>query len=255
VTAPRSKRRGFVVRLAVVGSTALTGLIVAGSAFALNVTGFSPNSGLPNKDAGQACPGNVIIISGSGFVSDGSPVTVSFNGTPVEPGGLQIGSDSTMYAIVPGTATTGPITVSDAKGSMTAPGGTFYVNPCPQVSLSVALANPSAAAGQMTPGLLGKKAVSPSSGKVGTKVTLTGYDLLGVTGVAFGSVKAKFQIVSPTQITTTVPAGAKTGKIQLSYTIAPTVSQGGVTPDPTKNGNPGNPSGTQLSPKAFTVTK
>jgi hypothetical protein len=246
-----------VVRLAVVGITALSALIIAGSALALSVTGFTPNSGLPNKDAGQACPGNVITISGSGFVSDGSAVTVTFNGTAVQSGGLQIGSDSTMYAIVPDGATTGPITVTDAKGSVTAPGGTFYVNPCPQVSLSVAEANPSAAAGVAgTPSLLGKKAVSPWSGKVGSKVTLTGYGLLSVTGVAFGGgVKAKFSVVSPTQITTTVPAGAKSGKISLTYSIQATVSQGGVTPDPTKNGNPGAPTATQLSPKAFTVTK
>jgi hypothetical protein len=223
-------------------------------AFGLSVTGFTPNSGLPNKDAGQACPGNTIMISGSGFVNDGSAVSVSFNGTAVPSAGLQVGSDSTLYAIVPDGATTGPITVTDAKGTVTAPGGVFYVNPCPQVSLSTALANPSAAAGVgSTPSLLGKKGVEPVSGPVGTSVTLTGYSLLSVTGVSFNGVKAKFKITSPTTIKTIVPKGAKTGKIALTYLINATVSQGGINPDPTKNGNPGNQSAVTTSSKSFTV--
>jgi hypothetical protein len=231
-------------------------LLCAGSALGLNVTGFSPNSGLPNKDAGQACPGNTIMITGSGFVTDGPSgnLKVAFNGVPVEPGGLQIGSDSAIYAVVPGAATSGPITVSDSTGSVTAPGGIFYVNPCPQVALSTAQSNPSAAVGvSSSPSFLGKHAVKPTSGTVGTSVTLTGYSFLSVTGVAFGGVKAKFQIVSPTEITTTVPKGAKSGKIQLTYVINNTVSMGGITPNPTTNGNAGNPAATTLSPSKFTV--
>ncbi len=248
----RAPRLGLLAVLAVVVSG--SALLAAGPAFGLAVAGFSPNSGLPNKDAGQACPGNTIMITGSGFVSDGSAVSVSFNGTQVPVGGLQVGSDTTLYAIVPDGATTGPITVTDAKGTVTAPGGVFYVNPCPQVALSVALADPSAAAGvASTPSLLGKKAVAPLSGPAGTAVTLTGYSLLSVTGVSFGGVKAKFTITSPTTIKTTVPKGAKTGKIQLTYLINSTVSQGGITPDPTKNGNVGNPAAVTYSPKAFTV--
>jgi hypothetical protein len=229
-------------------------LLFAVPAFGLSVTGFTPNSGLPNKNAGQACPGNTIMITGSGFVADGSPVTVSFNGTAVPAGGLQVGSDTTLYATVPDGATTGPITVSDANGTVTAPGGVFYVNPCPQVALGVALANPSAAVGvASSPSLLGKKAVEPLSGKAGTSVTLTGYSLLSVTGVSFGGVKAKFTIVSPTTIKTSVPKGAKSGKIQLTYVINSTVSQGGAVPDTTKNGNVGNPAAVTYSAKAFTV--
>ena len=120
-----SARRVGVLAVAVCGSA----LLFAGSAFGLSVSSFSPNSGLPNKDAGQACPGNTIMITGSGFVSDGSPVSVSFNGTQVPLGGLQIGSDSTLYAIVPDGATTGPITVTDAKGTVTAPGGVSLRQP------------------------------------------------------------------------------------------------------------------------------
>jgi hypothetical protein len=240
----------------VVSGAALVSLLYAGSALGLNVTGFTPNTGLPNKDAGQACPGNTIMITGNGFVTDGpaSNLKVAFNGVPVEPGGLQVGSDSVIYVVVPGAATTGPITVSDSTGSITAPGGLFYVNPCPQVALSVAQANPTTAMGvASSPSFLGKHAVTPTSGKAGTSVTLTGYSFLSVTGVSFGGVKAKFQIVSPTEITTTVPKGAKSGKIQVTYVINNTVSMGGVVPNPTTNGNVGNPSATTVTPSSFTV--
>ncbi len=252
-------RRNLVSVLAVAVGTALTALLFASSAGAITVTGFSPNSGLPNK-AG-ACPGNTITISGSGFVNDGpaSAVSVSFNGTPVQPGGLEIGSDSTLYAVVPATATTGPITVTDASGTVTATGGTFYVNPCPQVSLAAAEADPSLATGiSSTPSFLGKHAVSPTSGPAGTTVTLTGYDFLNVTGVSFGKVTASFQIVSPTEITTKVPKGATTGKITLKYVINTTQSMGepGTTeqPNPTADINVGNSDATQLSPVKFKVT-
>ena len=59
--------------------------------------------------------------------------------------------------------------------------------------------------------------VNPSSGAVGTSVTLTGTGFNGVTGVKFSSsVSATFTVVSDTQITTTVPNGAVTGSIIVS---------------------------------------
>jgi len=248
-------RGNLVAFVAAASATALVALLTAGAALGVSVTGFNPNSGLPNKDNGQACPGNTIMITGSGFVTDGpaASVSVKFNGTPVPPGGLQIGSDNTLYAVVPDGATTGPITVSTAAGSVTT-SALFYVNPCPQVALNVAQGNPSAATGVgSTPSFLGKRAVWPRSGKVGTTVTLTGYSFLSVTGVAFGGVKASFKVVSPTTITAVVPKGAKSGPVRLTYVINNTVSMGGITPDPTKYGNPGNPSATTFSQTSFTV--
>lgn len=73
--------------------------------------------------------------------------------------------------------------------------------------------------------------VSPSSGSVGTAVTLTGTNLTGATAVTFNQVSATFTVASDTQITTTVPTGATSGYVSVT-----------------------TPGGTVGSPTAFTVT-
>jgi len=55
----------------------------------------------------------------------------------------------------------------------------------------------------------------PTSGKVGAKVIVLGTNLTGATSVSFNGTPATFTIVSATEITTTVPTGATTGKITL----------------------------------------
>lgn len=60
------------------------------------------------------------------------------------------------------------------------------------------------------------KSFSPPSGPVGTVVTITGVSLTQTTSVKFGTKAATFTVNSDTQITTTVPTGAKTGKITVT---------------------------------------
>jgi hypothetical protein len=58
---------------------------------------------------------------------------------------------------------------------------------------------------------------SPTSGPVGTSVTITGTSFTGTTKVTFDGVAATtFKVVSETEITATVPTGAKTGKIAVT---------------------------------------
>jgi 6-phosphogluconolactonase (cycloisomerase 2 family) len=65
-------------------------------------------------------------------------------------------------------------------------------------------------------------AVSPAGGAAGTPVTLTGTSLNGVTALKFfNNVTAQFTVVSPTQITTTVPNAAVTGPITLTKPSCP----------------------------------
>lgn len=56
----------------------------------------------------------------------------------------------------------------------------------------------------------------PASGKVGSPVTILGSDLAGTTSVTFNATAAAFTVVSATEITATVPAGATTGTIRVA---------------------------------------
>jgi hypothetical protein len=57
---------------------------------------------------------------------------------------------------------------------------------------------------------------SPTFGPVGTSVTITGTAFTGATAVSFNGVAAAFTEALPGTITTTVPAGASTGRITIT---------------------------------------
>jgi hypothetical protein len=260
------------VRAAVFCAAVVTGLIVVGSAFAVTISAYSPTSGLPN--VAGACPGGTIKLTGSGFAYDGaaSAVSVSFGGGPnvdtFANGGLIQGSDTTLYAVVPAGALTGPIVVTTAAGSVStatipssttpstsyAPGGIFYVNPCPQISLAAATAAGGDAGVPSTPSIY---KVAPAKAKVGAVVKITGTSLLGVNGVQFNGKAAKYTIVSATEIDATVPKGATSGPLTLTYSITASTSQGGTTPTNTA-GNSSSAKSTQVwggsYPKKFVVS-
>jgi uncharacterized repeat protein (TIGR03803 family) len=58
--------------------------------------------------------------------------------------------------------------------------------------------------------------LQPTSGTSGTPVTILGSNLTGATSVTFNSMPATFSVVAPGEITTTVPAGATTGTVQVT---------------------------------------
>ena len=55
----------------------------------------------------------------------------------------------------------------------------------------------------------------PTSGKAGAAVTILGTDLMGATSVTFDGAEAALETVSSSAITTTVPAGAHSGKVRV----------------------------------------
>ena len=58
--------------------------------------------------------------------------------------------------------------------------------------------------------------ITPTSGPVGTTVTITGFDFTGTTAVRFGGVDAtEFTVDSDTRITVTVPTGAVSGPVTV----------------------------------------
>ena len=143
----------------------------------LAITSFSPTSG----PAGTA-----VTVNGSGFTG---VTAVAFNGVA---GSFTITSDTILQATVPTGAVTGPITVSAPSGTATSANSFTVINP-PTIS-----------------------SFSPTSGPVGTTVTINGTNFTGATAVAFNRVAASFTVVSNTVIQATVPAGASTGPISVS---------------------------------------
>ncbi len=105
-------------------------------------------------------------------------------------GTLTIVNDTFATAKITSGATTGAITVKEPGGNLLSPLN-FKITP------SV-------------------KTFSPTSGPVGTVVTITGTSFTQATAVKFGTVVATFTVNSDTQITATVPTGAVTAKISVT---------------------------------------
>ena len=118
-------------------------------------------------------------ILGQGFTGT---TAVSFNGIAAKFDNV---SDTYMTATVPAGALTGPVTVTTFSSSLKSDRN-FLVTP--QIA-----------------------SFAPTSGVVGTSVTITGVSLTQTTAVTIGTKPASFAVDSDTQITATVPAGAKTG--------------------------------------------
>jgi uncharacterized repeat protein (TIGR03803 family) len=139
--------------------------------------------------------GNVVVILGGALTGTSS---VSFNGTPAT---FKVWSDTYLRATVPSGATTGVVTVTTSTGTLTS-------NPQFRVTPVV-------------------KTFSPTSGPVGTPVTIMGNSLTQTAKVAFGGVKATtFSVDSDTQVTATVPTGAVTGHIAITTASGWTWSPG-----------------------------
>jgi uncharacterized protein (TIGR03437 family) len=70
---------------------------------------------------------------------------------------------------------------------------------------------------------------SPTSGAVGTSVTITGTNFTGATAVKFNGTAASYTVNSSTQISATVPSGATTGKISVTNSSGTGTSSGSFT--------------------------
>ena len=57
---------------------------------------------------------------------------------------------------------------------------------------------------------------APASGSIGTVITVGGTDFTGATAVTLNDIAAAFTVISATQITATVPAGATSGTIKVT---------------------------------------
>lgn len=124
-------------------------------------------------------------ILGQGF---GRSSVVKFGGTAATT--TELTGTTFILATVPSGALTGKVTVT--TGSTTLSTSATY---------------------KITPTL---KTFAPSSGPVGTSVTITGTGLEQTTKVTIDKIAATFTVDSDSQITAAVPAGASTGKIAVT---------------------------------------
>ena len=180
------------------------------------ISSFSPSSG---------GTGTVVSINGSHFTNAGA---VSFGGTSAA--SFTINHSGSITAIV-GAGSTGSVSVTTPGGSASLNGFTFY--PAPTIT-----------------------GFSPSTGKAGDSITITGTNLNGTMAIRFGGVDATgFRVVGNTSVKARLGTGA-TGIVSLTtpggtanlagFTFTgPTIS--GFAPEAAKAGDTVSISGTNLS--------
>jgi hypothetical protein len=157
------------------------------------VTSFSPSSGPV---------GTAVTVSGSGFTG---ATAVTLNGAATS---FTVNSATQITLTVPSGASSGPIGVTTPGGTTTTATSYAVTVPAPKIT-----------------------SFSPSSGPVGTSVTVGGSGFIGATAVTLNGLAVSFTANSASKLTLTVPSGASTGRI-------------GVT----------TPAGTATSSNSFSVT-
>lgn len=141
------------------------------------VSSFSPGTGPV---------GTSVSITGSGFTG---ATNVTFNGTAAN---FTFNSDTSISATVPNGATTGPISVTTPNGTGTS-------------STSFTVATP-----PQKPTITG---FSPTAGRRGSQVVITGTNFTGATSVKLGILAASYTVNSDTKITAIVPSTSHVGSM------------------------------------------
>jgi len=163
------------------------------------LTGVAPTITTFTPESGPV--GTSVTIGGTNFMG---ATAVTFNGSAAS---FTVTSDTAIQTTVPAGATTGPLSVTTPAGTATS-ASSFAVVVAPTIT-----------------------SFTPSSGRVGASVTISGANFMGATAVTFNGSTAAFTVTSDTAIQTTVPAGATTGPLSVT-----------------------TPAGTALSASNFTLT-
>jgi len=186
---------GRAASFTVVSSTQITTTVPSGATTgpitvttpggsATSASSFSVRPSITSFTPTSGIVGTTVTIDGSAFTG---ATDVEFNGTP---SAFTVVSYGRITAAVPPAAATGKISVTTPSG--TASSATNF---------------------QVKPTISG---FSPASGPIATVVTLNGPGFAGATAVKFHATLASYSILSPTQISATVPAGATSGAISVS---------------------------------------
>jgi IPT/TIG domain-containing protein len=157
------------------------------ASLAPTITSFTPTGGPA---------GTIVTITGTNLCN---PSAVTFNNIPAVT--FSATNATTIVATVPATATTGLIRVTTPTAPTAASATNFTVGAAPTIT-----------------------SFTPTSGPVGTNVTITGTNLTGVTSVKFNGLAATFTTSTATSVTATVPTGATTGKVSVTTGVGTATS-------------------------------
>jgi uncharacterized repeat protein (TIGR03803 family) len=159
-------------------ATGATSFVVVGVTPPL-IDYFLPSAGVP---------GTAVVLNGNNFVG---ATSVKFNGITSS---FAVNSNTQIVATVPATASSGPITVTTPAGTISSTSSFTVLPPAPTVT-----------------------SFTPTSGVIGSTVTITGTSFNTATGVNFnGTATSSYFANSDTQLTALVPNGATTGPITVA---------------------------------------
>jgi hypothetical protein len=161
---------------------ALLGSTIPAAASGPTITSFTPTSGTV---------GTTVVITGTGFTG---ATAVVFGATSAK---FSVASSTTIDTTVPNGALRGTLSVHTPSGNVTSKNKYFKV----------------------TPAITG---FTPGFGSAGGSVTISGSAFTGATKITFDGTSAALGTVSYNQITTTIPAGAKTGDVAVTTTTGGT---------------------------------
>ena len=152
-----------------------------------------------------------ISIAVADVNGDGKPDLLTANNNTSTAGVLLGNGNGTFQAVVPYSTGTGSDPYSIAVADVNGDGKPDLLTANLSTSTAGVLLNTTVFAAPTLTSL------SPTSGPVGTSVTLTGTDLTNVTGVSFnGTAATVFSPGTGTTATATVPAGAGTGNVTVT---------------------------------------
>ncbi|WP_257311046.1 IPT/TIG domain-containing protein [Geothrix fuzhouensis] len=137
----------------------------------------------------HGAPGATVALAGTNLLG---ATAVSFNGRAAF--SFKVVSASEIDAVVPGSATTGPVRVTTPAGFTTSPSFTVDLALAPTLT-----------------------AFTPTALTAGTVVTLTGTHFVGTSQVQFnGTLAADFTVTSDTEIQATAPSGLTAGTLSVT---------------------------------------
>src|SRR3989441_922301 len=178
------------------------------------------NQAATQADPASSAPINFTVVFSepvSGFTGSGVAITGTAGGAKTV---TVSGSGSSYTAAVSGMTTSGTVVATIAAGVATdaaGNGNTASTSTDNTVTFNASTSPPTITS------------FTPTSGPVGTTVTISGTNFTDATAVTFNGVSATFMVRSATTIEATVPGGATTGAIGVTTPGGTATSASGFT--------------------------